>query len=58
MWKLFRYTIDGESVVGIGTFADHSALFFYRGRELDDGSDPMLKHSTSPVERTERSDRE
>jgi hypothetical protein len=38
MWKLFRYTIDGESVVGIGTFADHAALFFYRGRELDDGS--------------------
>jgi hypothetical protein len=25
-------------VVGIGTFADHSNLFFYRGRELDDGS--------------------
>jgi len=31
MWKLARYAIDGENVVGIGT------LFFYRGRELDDG---------------------
>jgi Domain of unknown function (DU1801) len=38
MWKLFRYTVDGGNVVGIGTFADHSTLFFYRGRELDDGS--------------------
>jgi hypothetical protein len=38
MWKLFRYAIDGGNVVGIGTFADHSTLFFYRGRELDDGS--------------------
>jgi hypothetical protein len=24
-------------VVGIGTFADHSTMFFYRGRELDEG---------------------
>ena len=38
MWKLFRYTVDGEKVVGIGTFDHHSTLFFYRGRELDDGS--------------------
>jgi len=38
MWKLLRYTVDGENVVGIGTFARHSALFFYRGRELEDGS--------------------
>jgi hypothetical protein len=37
MWKLVRYAIDGEEVVGIGTFADHSTLYFYRGRELDDG---------------------
>jgi hypothetical protein len=28
----------GENVVGIGTFPRHSTLFFYRGRELDDGS--------------------
>ena len=38
MWKLVRYAIDGANVVGIGTFPDHSTLFFYRGRELDDGS--------------------
>jgi hypothetical protein len=38
MWKLVRYAVDGEDVVGIGTFTDHSALWFYRGRELDDGS--------------------
>ncbi len=37
MWKLVRYAVGGENVVGIGTFATHSALFFYRGRELDDG---------------------
>src|SRR5437764_12089075 len=37
MWKLARYAVDGASVVGIGTFADHSTLFFYRGREHDDG---------------------
>lgn len=28
----------GANVVGIGTFPTHSTLFFYRGRELDDGS--------------------
>jgi hypothetical protein len=38
MWKLVRYAIDGEEVVGIGTFAEHSTLYFYRGRELDDGN--------------------
>lgn len=38
MWKLVRYTVDGANVVGVGTFATHSTLFFYRGRELDDGS--------------------
>jgi hypothetical protein len=38
MWKIVRYAVDGENVVGIGTFPRHSALFFYRGRELDDGS--------------------
>ena len=36
MWKLVRYAVDGENVVGVGTFTDHSTLFFYRGRELDD----------------------
>ncbi len=38
MWKLVRYAVDGANVVGVGTFTDHSTLFFYRGRELDDGS--------------------
>ncbi len=38
MWKLVRYAVDGENVVGIGTFPAHSTLYFYRGRELDDGS--------------------
>ena len=38
MWKIVRYAVDGGNVVGIGTFPRHSTLFFYRGRELDDGS--------------------
>jgi hypothetical protein len=38
MWKLARYAANGSNVVGLGTFANHSTLFFYRGRELDDGS--------------------
>jgi hypothetical protein len=38
MWKLARYQVKGENVVGIGTFSKHSSLFFYRGRELDDPS--------------------
>ena len=38
MWKIYRYALDGANVVGIGTFTNHSSLFFYRGRELDDGS--------------------
>jgi hypothetical protein len=38
MWKLVRYAVKGNNVVGIGTFPKHSSLFFYRGRELDDGS--------------------
>jgi hypothetical protein len=38
MWKIVRYAVDGANVVGIGTFENHSTLFFYRGRELDDGS--------------------
>jgi hypothetical protein len=38
MWKLYRYAIGGGSVVGIGTFPNHSALYFYRGVDLDDGS--------------------
>ncbi len=38
MWKIVRYAVDGENVVGIGTFSRHASIFFYRGRELDDGS--------------------
>jgi hypothetical protein len=38
MWKIARYAVDGANVVGIGTFPKHSTMFFYRGRELDDGS--------------------
>jgi hypothetical protein len=38
MWKIVRYTSDGGNVLGIGTFTDHATVFFYRGRELDDGS--------------------
>ncbi len=38
MYKIARYAVDGANVVGVGTFTEHSALFFYRGRELDDGS--------------------
>jgi hypothetical protein len=38
MWKLVRYAVNGVNVVGVGTFTDHSTMFFYRGRELDDGS--------------------
>jgi hypothetical protein len=38
MWKIVRYAVDGTNVVGVGTFSNHATLFFYRGRELDDGS--------------------
>jgi hypothetical protein len=38
MWKLFRYSLGGAKVIGIGTFRMHSTVFFYRGRELEDGS--------------------
>jgi hypothetical protein len=38
MWKLVRYKVGGEDVVGIGAFTRHASLVFYRGRELDDNS--------------------
>src|SRR4029077_7542040 len=38
MWKIVRYAAGGANVVGIGTFPNHATMFFYRGRELDDGS--------------------
>lgn len=36
LWKLARYAIQGNNVVGIGTFRAHSLLFFYQGSELAD----------------------
>lgn len=38
MWKRVRFAVDGKPVVGVGTFTAHSAMFFYRGRELDNGT--------------------
>jgi hypothetical protein len=38
MWKLVRFTAGGGNIVGIGTFPAHATIWFYRGRELDDGS--------------------
>ena len=38
MWKIARYRVNGKNVVGFGTFPRHATLFFYRGRELDEGS--------------------
>ena len=38
MWKIIRYELDGADVAGIGTFSTYASLYFYRGRELDDGS--------------------
>lgn len=36
MWKRVRFVVEGTPVVGIGTFTSHAAMFFYRGRELED----------------------
>src|SRR2546430_16582206 len=38
MGKIVRYAVGGKNVVGIGTFPRHSTMYFYRGRELEDGS--------------------
>lgn len=38
MWKIARYALGDAYVVGTGVFPTHASLFFYRGRELDDGS--------------------
>jgi hypothetical protein len=42
MWKIVRFAVDGANVVGVGTFPRHATMFFYRGRELDEG-DGMLQ---------------
>ena len=39
MWKLLRYAVDDDYVLAIGTFPKYAAMFFYRGRELDEGDD-------------------
>ena len=44
MWKIARYRSGSANVVGVGTFARHSTMFFYRGRELDEG-DGILEGS-------------
>jgi hypothetical protein len=36
MWKLVRYRLAGETVVTIGTFSKHAAIFFGRGTEIAD----------------------
>ena len=38
LWKIVRYAIEDEPVVGIGTFPTYATLYFYRGREIDDAS--------------------
>jgi hypothetical protein len=38
MWKIVRFAAGSGDVVGIGTFTNHSTIYFYRGTELDDGS--------------------
>lgn len=38
MWKIIRYTVADANIVAIGTFPTYATMFFYRGRELDDGS--------------------
>ena len=37
VWKLARFAVGGENVVGVGTLTAHSMIFFYRGSELEDG---------------------
>jgi hypothetical protein len=38
MWKLVRYAAGDDQILAIGTFPTYATIFFYRGRELDDGS--------------------
>ncbi|HXN91566.1 MAG TPA: DUF1801 domain-containing protein [Candidatus Sulfotelmatobacter sp.] len=38
MWKIVRFADGRGDVVGIGEFAKHSTIYFYRGTELDDGT--------------------
>lgn len=38
IWKLARYAVGGENVVGIGTRPTYATLYFFRGGELEDES--------------------
>src|SRR5438067_12454242 len=38
MCKIVRFAVDGENVVGDGTFPRDSTIYFYAGRDLDDGT--------------------
>ena len=38
IWKIARYSVGGEDVVGIGTRPTYATLYFFRGRELEDDS--------------------
>lgn len=38
IWKLARYAVGGEVVVGIGTRPTYAILYFFSGRELEDDS--------------------
>jgi len=40
MWKLVRYAVDGEKRRSASHIHEPLALFFYRGRELDDAASP------------------
>ena len=52
MWKLVRYTVEGDVVLTIGTFTRHASMFFARGAELEDdtglleGSGKALRYIT------------
>src|SRR5258708_23179481 len=47
MWKIVRYAVDGENVIGVATFSEHATLVFYRGRDLNDSSG-LLQGSGKP----------
>jgi hypothetical protein len=38
LWKILRYASGSGNVAAIGVFPTYATIFFYRGRELDDGS--------------------
>ena len=58
MWKIARYSVGDDYVAGIGVFSTYAALFFYRGRELDDetnllkgsGKDARFTRLTKPAD--------